>query len=393
MTRLPRTTPVQRWMLPSALLAGFGFMAGSAAIAAQDTRPAAPPAPAIAPPAPSSAVSPAADAAAKAAAERKIEIETARARCTALLATISAVTIAKEPIEDGSCGDLAPIELVSVGKNPAVAVSPPAILNCDMAVAIHNWMKTDVQPLARKHLGKDVVKLETMSSYSCRNAYGRTLSKLSEHGKANALDIRGFVTAAGQPAYVLTDWGMTSGEIRAAAAAAEKEQAARLLAEKAQAEARAKALAAAKTAVPAGQGSQTNPIANAGTLIEGLPKPSISFGTGGSSHSTDFGLAQPSRLGGPKTADHKTGDKKGTEAKAAEKATPGAIPSKTAAVPAGSTPASQNAATATSLFLRAVHDSACKRFSTTLGPETNAAHRNHFHVDLAQRNTAKVICE
>ena len=33
-------------------------------------------------------------------------------------------------------------------------------------------------------------------------------------------------------------------------------------------------------------------------------------------------------------------------------------------------------------FLRTVHQSACRRFGTTLGPDFNAAHRNHLHVDL-----------
>lgn len=33
-------------------------------------------------------------------------------------------------------------------------------------------------------------------------------------------------------------------------------------------------------------------------------------------------------------------------------------------------------------FLRVVHESACKRFGTVLGPEYNAAHRDHFHVEL-----------
>lgn len=32
-------------------------------------------------------------------------------------------------------------------------------------------------------------------------------------------------------------------------------------------------------------------------------------------------------------------------------------------------------------FLRTVHKSACKRFGTVLGPEYNAAHRDHFHVE------------
>ncbi len=36
-------------------------------------------------------------------------------------------------------------------------------------------------------------------------------------------------------------------------------------------------------------------------------------------------------------------------------------------------------------FLRVVHRSACKRFVTTLGPEYNAAHYNHFHMDMGGR--------
>jgi hypothetical protein len=34
-------------------------------------------------------------------------------------------------------------------------------------------------------------------------------------------------------------------------------------------------------------------------------------------------------------------------------------------------------------FLRAIHSSACKRFGTVLGPEYNAAHRDHLHVDMS----------
>ena len=33
-------------------------------------------------------------------------------------------------------------------------------------------------------------------------------------------------------------------------------------------------------------------------------------------------------------------------------------------------------------FLTAVRDRACDRFSTTLGPEYNAAHADHFHLDM-----------
>jgi hypothetical protein len=33
-------------------------------------------------------------------------------------------------------------------------------------------------------------------------------------------------------------------------------------------------------------------------------------------------------------------------------------------------------------FLRAVRDDACRIFNVVLGPDYNAAHRDHFHVDM-----------
>ena len=38
-------------------------------------------------------------------------------------------------------------------------------------------------------------------------------------------------------------------------------------------------------------------------------------------------------------------------------------------------------------FLREAWQGACGPFTTVLGPEANRAHRNHFHIDLAQRKT------
>jgi hypothetical protein len=41
-----------------------------------------------------------------------------------------------------------------------------------------------------------------------------------------------------------------------------------------------------------------------------------------------------------------------------------------------------NGGSAEKEFLRAVHGSACKRFGTVLGPNYNAAHRDHLHLEL-----------
>ena len=56
-------------------------------------------------------------------------------------------------------------------------------------------------------------------------------------------------------------------------------------------------------------------------------------------------------------------------------------------------PSSEDAApapkqTPQSAFLRAVHEGACKIFGTVLGPEANAAHRDHFHLDLVKRRSS-----
>ena len=44
------------------------------------------------------------------------------------------------------------------------------------------------------------------------------------------------------------------------------------------------------------------------------------------------------------------------------------------------------------VFLHEAHAAACRIFGTTLGPEANADHRNHFHVDMAPRTVTK-ICD
>ena len=320
------------------------------------------------------------------------EITDAKSRCSAILKRIQAVAIPEAPIKEGICGTPAPIQLISIGRNPEVALSPPVTVTCEMAEALYTWMKSDVQPLAKRRLGTEVIKLETMSSYSCRNAYGRKGGRLSEHGVANALDIRGFVTAAGKTAYVLEHWGTPQREILARIAA-EKAKAARLAADRAAAEKAAQAnQITAKTKGTARAAPGEPPSAEASTLgapASGIAKSTIVDGTsrvtvtlpgGNDEHIAESNEAEsnedatfsisPNKLGGPKSAQ-----------KSAAIAT---------APSASNTGLSESARR--EAFLHDVHASACRQFGTTLGPEANAAHRNHFHVDLANRKTLK-ICE
>lgn len=309
------------------------------------------------------------------------EIADAKARCTAILKRIHAVAVPQEPIKEGNCGTPAPIQLISIGQNPQVSLSPPAIVNCDFAEALMSWMETDVQPLAKRHIGTNVIKIEVMSSYSCRNAYGRKGSKLSEHGLANALDIRGFVTAAGKQAYVLEHWGTTQREI-AARIAAEKAKAAKALAAQQAAEKAAQATgkqAPAGTPPSATASSQGAPAAGIArnTIADGLPKITVTIPGAEPGEGQSFSLS-PSRLGGPKA---EAASKKKTASKDGGKDS------------SGSNPAGASARGGTESFLHASHAAACRLFGTTLGPEANAAHRNHFHVDMAARKNGTKICD
>lgn len=50
-----------------------------------------------------------------------------------------------------------------------------------------------------------------------------------------------------------------------------------------------------------------------------------------------------------------------------------------------------NAGDERAAFLREIHSGACEIFGTTLGPEANEAHKNHFHFDIAERR--QKICD
>ena len=89
----------------------------------------------------------------------------------------------------GDCGAAAPIE---VSKIAGVALTPPAVLNCTMARELHDWITGTVQPAAKRRLNTEVTAIHVGASYVCRRRNNSIGGKLSEHAKANALDMSGF---------------------------------------------------------------------------------------------------------------------------------------------------------------------------------------------------------
>jgi hypothetical protein len=70
-----------------------------------------------------------------------------------------------------------------------VALEPPPTLRCTMAAAIGDWVRDEIGPAAAG-LGAPLRAIENYDSYDCRGMNRVSGAKLSEHGKANALDIR-----------------------------------------------------------------------------------------------------------------------------------------------------------------------------------------------------------
>jgi hypothetical protein len=66
-----------------------------------------------------------------------------------------------------------------------------------MASAIADWIRSDVAPLAAG-LGSVISDLDNFDSFECRGRNRVAGAELSEHGRANALDVRAFKLANGQ---------------------------------------------------------------------------------------------------------------------------------------------------------------------------------------------------
>jgi hypothetical protein len=99
----------------------------------------------------------------------------------------------------GDCGgeDLVRLEAVVLPDKRRVSVKPAAILRCAMASAIADWIRTDMAPLAAR-LGSVISDLDNFDSFECRGRNRAAGGRLSEHGHANALDVRGMKLANGQ---------------------------------------------------------------------------------------------------------------------------------------------------------------------------------------------------
>ena len=91
----------------------------------------------------------------------------------------------------GACGapDVVRLDAVIMPDHSRVTLVPPPTLRCTMAEAIADWVRAEFGAAAGS-LGAPLASIENYDSYDCRGMNRVVGAKLSEHGKANALDIR-----------------------------------------------------------------------------------------------------------------------------------------------------------------------------------------------------------
>ena len=153
------------------------------------------------------------------------EIKEELKECTRLLAPIHVEFEPEEPMKYRQCGTPAPIRLRALGEGETrVEFLPPVTVTCRLAAGLYRWIETSLQPAAREMLGSPITRISGQT-YSCRHMYHNPRLPLSEHAKANAIDITRFATAV-RTITVRRDWGPTEQQLaemkKKAALAAEK---------------------------------------------------------------------------------------------------------------------------------------------------------------------------
>jgi hypothetical protein len=142
--------------------------------------------------------------------------------CQLRLAKVALFQALGTLVGPGDCGAADAMELhaVILVDQTKVAVTPPATLRCSMAEQVANWLRDDVAPTFAE-TGPPLRVLDNFDSYECRGRNRVRAAALSEHGRADALDVRGFRLADGHEIN-LTDIGVAKdlrGKIRASACA------------------------------------------------------------------------------------------------------------------------------------------------------------------------------
>jgi hypothetical protein len=129
-----------------------------------------------------------------------LERQAALRLCEEFVRADVAVAAALDPMAwDNGCTAAAPVSMsaIKLASGQLVELKPAAVLRCPTALVIARWVREDLAPLADK-LSSRIERIDVAASFSCRPRNSVFGAVMSEHGKANALDIRALHLADGR---------------------------------------------------------------------------------------------------------------------------------------------------------------------------------------------------
>jgi hypothetical protein len=116
---------------------------------------------------------------------------------------------AEDVSEGARCGYRNAVTLTAT----PIGFSQAPTANCALAAALVLWQRDVVAPAAERRLGQTISRIEMGGPvYSCRAVAGRRDGRMSEHARANAIDISGFTLADGTVLQVRRGWRGTAAE-------------------------------------------------------------------------------------------------------------------------------------------------------------------------------------
>jgi hypothetical protein len=113
-----------------------------------------------------------------------------------------------DAVGSGACHVEAPLKVSAVR---GFDLAPAATLNGAMANAFAKWAGP-VDQAARAELGSGIERIIIAGSYDCRRMNHKRRARMSEHSRANAVDVAGFVLADGRRVTVKSDWKGSGAE-------------------------------------------------------------------------------------------------------------------------------------------------------------------------------------
>jgi hypothetical protein len=118
--------------------------------------------------------------------------------CDTRLKSIAAIDLMPRLIGPGACGgdDIVEVDAVLLAGNKQIEMKPTPLLQCPMAEQLALWLRDQAAPRVAE-AGPTIASVQSYDDFECRLRNRQITGKVSEHGKADAIDVRGFTLVNG----------------------------------------------------------------------------------------------------------------------------------------------------------------------------------------------------